>query len=40
MSCKQCSKQYTCNKKECKEVKWSNTKNYGIVERRNNDKNR
>lgn len=34
MSCKQCAKQYTCNKKECKEVKWSETKNYGEVKKK------
>ncbi len=28
--CRNCCKQYYCNRKECKQVKWSETKNYGI----------
>ncbi len=34
MTCKQCSKQYTCNKEKCKPVKWSETNGYGIPERK------
>lgn len=31
--CKNCCKQMTCNRKECKQVKWSESKNYGEVKR-------
>ena len=31
MKCKKCSKQLTCNKKDCKPVSFLKTKNYGIV---------
>lgn len=37
MNCKQCAKQYTCNKKECKPVKWSSTKWYGEVKKNENN---
>jgi hypothetical protein len=31
MKCQNCCKQMTCNRKECKQIKWSETKNYGEV---------
>lgn len=34
MKCKNCSKQYFCNKKECEPIWWHNTKGYGIPERK------
>lgn len=36
-NCKNCCKQMTCNRKECKQVKWSETKNYGIPRRGENE---
>jgi len=35
-NCKQCSKQYTCNKEKCEPVWWHDTKNFGEIERKNN----
>jgi len=29
--CRICTKQYLCNKKECKQIKFSETKNLGEV---------
>jgi len=40
MNCKQCSKQYTCNKEKCEPVEWHKTKNYGEVKRYDNDKSK
>ena len=35
MNCKQCSKQYMCNKEKCTGlIKWSSTKGYGEPERK------
>lgn len=35
MNCKQCSKQYMCNKEKCTGlIKWSETKGYGEVKKR------
>lgn len=31
MNCKKCSKQLTCNKKDCNPVSFIKTKNYGII---------
>lgn len=38
MKCKNCAKQYFCNKKECKPIWWHNTKNYGEVKKNVKDK--
>ena len=35
MNCKNCAKEMTCNKKECKFKSWINTKNYGEVKNEN-----
>lgn len=32
--CKQCAKQFLCNKEKCKPVLWHNTKNFGEIERK------
>ena len=33
MNCRICAKQYLCNKKECKLIKFSQTKDYGEVKK-------
>lgn len=38
-NCQNCCKQYICNRKECKQVKWSETKNYGEVKKFGDTKN-
>lgn len=37
MNCKNCAKQFLCNKKECKFLSWIYTKNYGEVTRIKNN---
>ena len=39
MNCQICAKQYFCNKKECKPIKWSETKDCGEVRRIEDAKN-
>ena len=36
--CNTCAKMFFCDKKNCKPVKWSETANYGVPERKRNDK--
>lgn len=38
MNCKNCSKEMTCNKEQCKFKAWKDTKNYGEVIRSGNTK--
>ena len=37
MKCKNCAKQFLCNKKECKFLSWIYTKSYGEVTRIKNN---